>query len=142
MEREILTYPIAKEQVQNELSFFVKYFSKKGLLSCKILFGSSWGNEYYPSNEWSYQEIEVSQLVQKVKEVETSGIGALSKDDLFIKINSLEFLFCNDSDVHIYFTEANDEIEFFYARWKQLNYRPAEWIKNQNNGPGKRVRFN
>jgi hypothetical protein len=31
MERGILTYPIEKEQVQDELSFFEGYFSKKGI---------------------------------------------------------------------------------------------------------------
>ncbi len=142
MEREILTYPITCKQLNDELSFVIEYFSKKGIEKCNILFGFAWGNEYYPGKEWPEEEIELIDLIQKVKDIEASGIGVLGKDDLFVKLLGLEFRFCNDSDVHIYFYEHTEDIEFYYTRWKGLGYRPAEWLKNQKNGPGKRVRFN
>ncbi len=142
MEREILTYPISTEQMNDELTFMVEYFSNKGIDKCSVLFGFAWGNDYYPGNEWYDEEIELKDLIQKVKNVEASGIGAIGRDDLFIKISGVEFRFCNDSDVHIYFSEHNDDIEFYYTRWKQLGYQPAEWLKNQEKGPGERVRFN
>ena len=142
MEREILTYPISTEQMNEELSFMVEYFSNKVIDKCSVLFGFAWGNNYYPGNEWFDEEIELRNLIQKVNDVEASGIGAIGRDDLFIKISGLEFRFCNDSDVHIYFSKHNDDIEFYYARWKQLGYQPAEWLKNQEKGPGERVRFN
>ncbi len=142
MEREILTYPISAEQMNDELSFMVEYFSNKGIEKCSILFGFAWGNEYYPTSEWVDEEIELRKLVPKVKEVEASGIGEVGRDDLFIELSGLQFRFCNDSDVHIYFLEHNDDIEYFYSRWKKLGYQPAEWLKNQEKGPGERVRFN
>lgn len=142
MEREILTYPIEKDQVHDELVFFVEYFSGKGFEDCEILFGFAWGIEYYPGKDWPYEKIKLSNLIEKVDEVEASGIGSLGYDDLFIKIADLEFRFCNDTDIHIYFEKSNEDIEFYYTRWKQLGYQPAEWIKNQKNGPGERVRFN
>lgn len=142
MEREILTYPISTEQMNDELSFMVEYYSNRGIDKCNVLFGSAWGNDYYPGNEWFDEEIELENLIQKVEDVEVSGIGAIGRDDLFIKISGLEFRFCNDSDVHIYFSKHNDDIEFYYSRWKQLGYQPAEWLKNQGKGPGERVRFN
>ena len=142
MEREILTYPIEEEQVKNEFSFFIEYFLLKGMHTCDVLFGYAWGNEYYPSNKWDYQEINLSELAKKVNEVETTGIGSLSNDDLFVKINDLEFRFCHDSDVHIYFSKSNEDVEFYYSRWKQLAYQPAEWLKNEEKGPGERMRFN
>lgn len=142
MNREILTYPISQEQINEELSFMVEYFSKKGVDKCEVLFGFAWGNDYYPGSEWPDEEIGLDCLIKKVDEVEASGIGRLGRDDLFIKISGLEFRFCNDSDVHIYFQTANDDVEYFYTRWKEMGYQPAEWLKNQEKGPGERVRFN
>lgn len=142
MEREILTYPISRMQLNDELVFMVEYFSNKGVEKCSVLFGFAWGVEYYPGNEWNAEEIPISELIDKVHEVETSGIGTIGKDDLFVKVQGLEFRFCNDSDVHIYFSSPNDDVEFYYSRWKQLGYQPAEWLKTQEKGPGERVRFN
>ena len=142
MEREILTYPISTEQMNDELSFMVEYFSNKGIDKCSVLFGFAWGNDYYPTNEWFDEEIELKKLVKKVRDVEASGIGTIGRDDLFVNVSGLEFRFCNDSDVHIYFTNHSEDIEFFYSRWKKLGYQPAEWLKNQEKGPGERVRFN
>lgn len=142
MEREILTYPVTAEQMNNELSFMVEYFSNKGIEKCSVLFGFAWGNDYYPGNEWLDEEIELKSLIQKVKEVEASNIGTIGKDDLFVKVQELEFRFCHDSDVHIYFLNHNDDIEFYYSRWKQLGYQPTECLKTQEKGPGERVRFN
>ncbi len=142
MKREVLTTILERSQIDEELSFMVKYFSKKGIRTCKILFGFSWGLEYYPGKEWNDEEIQLANLSSKVQEVEKSGIGKLGRDDLFVKFPELEFRFCNDSDVHITFSETNDDIEYYYVRWKQLGYQPSEWLKNQKHGPGERVRFN
>jgi hypothetical protein len=142
MEREILTYPISRTQLNDELAFMVEYFSNKGVEKCSVPFGFAWGVEYYPGNEWNDEEISISELIDKVHEVETSGIGAIGKDDLFVKVQGLEFRFCNDSGVHIYFSGTNNDVEFYYSRWKQLGYQPAEWLKTQEKGPGERVRFN
>lgn len=143
MEREILTHPLERKQLQEELVFMVQYFLVKEVSTCKVLFGFAWGNEYYTGNEWFEEEIQLDKLAEKVQEVEASGIGVLGKDDLFVKVSGLEFHFCNDSDIHIYFSEQNNsDIEFYYDRWKRLGYQPAEWIKNQKNVTGKRVRSN
>ncbi len=142
MKSEILTFELNKEQLNEELMFMVEYFTKKGIESCTVLFGFAWGIEYYPGNEWQNEEIKLNQLISKVREVEATGIGTLGRDDLFVKVSEVEFRFCNDTDVHISFSKTNEDIEFYYSRWKQLGYQPAEWLKNQKNGPGKRVRFN
>jgi hypothetical protein len=143
MERKILTYPMERRQLQEELDFMVQYLTGKGVKTCEVLFGYAWGVDYYPGNEWLEEEIQLNKLAEKIREVEASGIGALGEDDLFIKMLGLEFQFCHESDVHIYFNEPNNnDIEFYYSRWKKLGYQPAEWIKNQTNAPGERVRFN
>ena len=141
--REVLTYPLNKQQIHDELSHFVEYFSSKGLGSCSVLFGSGWGNDYYPGKIWPREDIPLADLVAKVRHVEASGIGALGTDDLFLELPEIEFLFCNDSDVHIFFDATNADVEFFYQRWKQLRYNPAEWLKDpEKRGPGTKVRMN
>ncbi len=143
MEREILTNILNKEQLYVELKFIVEYFIENNIHYCDIVFGFAWGMEYYPTEEWNNEKIYFRELIKKVHEIEKTNIGSLGRDDLFIKLPNLEFRFCNDSDIHIYFDEENNkDIEFFYSRWKNLNYEPSEWIKNQKNAPGERVRFN
>ena len=142
MEREILTYPLDRDQIQRELDFVIEHFQQEGIESCKILFGFAWGNEYYPGNHWPYEEIPLESLAEKVREVEANCDGALGQDDLFVEVAGLKFEFCHESDIHIYFEEEpGPEIEFFYSCWKRLGYRPAEWLKNQKIGPGERLRF-
>lgn len=89
------------------------------------------------------ETIDLAGLEEKVRDVEVKGIGSLGRDDLFVKVADLKFRFCNDCDVHIYFSNLGDsDVENFYVRWKQKGYKPAEWVKNQENGPGERVRDN
>ena len=143
MKKEILTYPLSKEQIDKELAFFAQYFIESGHKEFEILFGYAWGNEYYDTNEWNYETIEIEQLVNKVTSLEAKGFGVLGCDDLFIKIpgQSFDFRFCNDSDIHISFKESNSIIEDFYNRWKALGYSPAEWAEGENNKK-QRVRIN
>ena|SRR5688572_30839864 len=138
--REILTHPLSKQQIHEELRHFVEFFSAKGVTTCRVLFGFAWGNEYYPSNEWSDEEIELTNLIKKVEEVEASGLGAVGSDDLFVKVPSMEFQFCHESDIHISFTEHHPDTESFLQRWKTQGFKPAEWIKNEGGGPGEKVR--
>lgn len=142
MLREIVTYPLERKQLQEELDFMVQYFLEKGVPTCTVLFGFAWGNDYYPGNEWFDEEIPLEKVFEKVRKIEESGMGALGKDDLFVKVSGLEFQFCNDSNIHIRFTESNKDSESFYLRWKERGYQPAEWIKNKENDPAERVRFN
>ena len=142
MERQILTYPLDRDQMQRELDFLVEHFQQEGIESCKVLFGFAWGMEYYPGNEWTEEEIPLRTLAEKVREVEGTCAGALGRDDLFVELAGLQFQFCHDSDIHIHFhDEPGPDVEFFYSRWKQLGYQPAEWLKNQKHGPGERIRF-
>jgi len=140
MKREVLTYPLSEQQLRAELQHFVEFFSAKPVAACGVLFGSAWGIEYYPGNEWLEEDVALGNLVAKVAGVEASGFGKLGHDDLFLNVQGLEFLFCNDSDIHISFVEHQPDIEYFFERWKQLGFRPAEWLKTERHGPGEKVR--
>ncbi len=144
MKREILTFPIERIQIQEELKFFVEYFTKKGLLYCQVLVGSAWGMDYHTTPNWNYDNSILSELLDKVKYLEDKDYGRLGSDDLFLKFENLqiEFLFCNDSDIHIKFTETSEIIESFYERWKSLGYSPAEWGHDEKGKPTNRIRLN
>ncbi len=105
-----------------------------------MLFGVAWGFDYYPENEWPYESVKLASLVSIVSEVEQRDIGRLSKDDLFIKVGGLEFLFCHESDIHISFEATNPVIEHFYARWLAEGFSPSEWIKDAPKGSGTKLR--
>ena len=141
MARQVLTSTLDRGRLETELAEVVRYFGEKGIESCRVLFGFAWGNEYYPGRDWNEEEIELVQLHRKAGEVEERGIGSLGKDDLFVKLAGLEFRFCHECDVHIYFAEpSNTNVEAFFARWQKLGYEPSEWIATQERGPGKKVR--
>ena len=140
MKREILTYPLSKEQFWAEFRHFVSYFISIGLTECSVLFGFAWGMEYYPEKEWIEETIPLEALEERILDLEKSGLGEFGYNDLFIKISDVEFRFCNDMDVHIGFDQHQPLIEDFYSRWEAMGYYPAEWLKNEKNGPGERVR--
>ena len=140
MQREVLTDRLSNQQLRNELRFLVEFYTAKGIISCGVLFGSAWGNRYYPTKDWVEEDVPLGNLLAKVEEVEALGIGRLGADDLFLKLLGLEFLFCNDSDIHLMFSEDHLDIEYFFQRWKRLGFKPAEWLKAERHGPGQKVR--
>jgi len=140
MKREIKTNILEEEQVRGELQYSIKYFSEKGFESCEILFGFAWGIEYYPGNKWYDESVKLSELEAKISEVEQREIGSLASDDLFVQVGELKVRFCHESDIHIAFETTNSDVEHFYARWLALGFNPSEWIKDDPEGPGTKVR--
>ena len=140
MQREVLTHPLSGQQLRDELRYFVQFYSAKGIVSCSVLFGHAWGINYYPTKDWLEEDVHLSNLLAKVEQVEASGLGRLGTDDLFLKLQGLEFLFCNDSDIHLIFSASHPDVEYFFQRWKQLGFKPAEWLKTERHGPGQKVR--
>lgn len=144
MTREILTHPITAGQLREELEFFAQYFRNLGLEDCEALFGFAWGNKYYPTAEWKAVRLPLQSLVDEVQRVETAKLGALGSDDLFVSLPALnlEFHFCNDSDLHLSFPEPTDITEYFYQRWKERGFSPAEWHNTAEGQPSERLRIN
>ena len=129
MERELLTYPLSNIELRTELAFILQHLLEYGFTECKVLFGYAWGIAYYPDDLWVSEVLPVSSVLGKVEEVERSGIGRLGCDDLYIEFPSFSFLFCNDSDLHLLFSEGDLFVEFFFTRWEHLGYKPSEWHK-------------
>lgn len=138
-DRQLLTYPLSNSQIRGEFAFTVEHLLRAGFDSCEVLFGFAWGHEYYPDTHWVAETMALSSVVAKVAELEARGIGCLGADDLYLKLPTYEFLFCNDSDIHLYFSEDSPLVEVFFTRWQSMGYKPAEW-RSVEGGPKVRVR--
>ena len=140
----ILTYPLKRTHLKEELAFFAEHMRACGHTDCEVLFGFVWGNEYYETDHWDYERIPLHDLVDKVEQVEAMGLGQLGQDDLFVKVPgfAIEFQFCHDSDIHITYESAGEVTEFFYQRWNSRGFSPAEWLVDPHNLEHKRLRFN
>jgi len=139
VERELLTYPLSDAKLRAELAFTLTHLRESGFADCKVLFGYAWGLEYYRDDQWVSESLPLGSVLAKVAEVEGRGIGRVGADDLYLEFPSFSFLFCHDSDVHLRFTEDAPLVEFYFSRWEQLGYKPAEWRTNEG-GAKVRVR--
>jgi hypothetical protein len=124
-EQELTTYPLDKAQLETELDFLVSYFMNFGVQTCNVLFGFAWGIKYYPTKEWVAETVQLSELSEKLKEVEKMDIGKLGEDDLFVEFDNLEFQFCHESDIHIHCDEKSKIVNEFYTRWEEKGYQPS-----------------
>jgi len=132
--RCIITSEVDSSKLRAELAYLVTYFQSHAQASCRVLFGFAWGNEYY-AGDWIEEEIPLSSLIGKIQSVEESGFGRLGRNDLFIKVSGMEFRFCHESDLHLEFVDATDDVEHFYNRWGELGYGPSEWLKEAKSAP-------
>lgn len=131
MNLEIVTYPLENQDFRSELAFFVTHFQSIGHETCDVMFGWAWGIDYYPNDDWVYETVFLSDLVSKIEGLEQNGLGELGYNDLFINIIDTCFHFCNDSDIHLKYSQSNQAVEFFYDRWQQLGYKPRRYAKDK-----------
>ena len=141
MPHEILTAPLASDALEAELAFVVAHFQSLGVERCTVLFGFAWG-ERFPEPGWTALDLSLDALITEVARAEAAGFGELGSDDLFITFPSqgLEFRFCNDSDIHLTFTDPTAAAEVFFQRWAALGYSPAEWGPSSPGQPRQRLR--
>jgi len=129
MPREILTYPISKAAMWQELEFLVDTLVQLDQLELKASFGFAWAEEFHAG--WNEITVSGPELLSEVRRMEASEKGELGFNDLFIRLPQLavEFHYCNDSDIHLTFDQPSDFTESFYSRWKARGFTPAEWLK-------------
>jgi hypothetical protein len=135
----IITKTLDVTRLREELSYLAHFFQIQGSVACKVVFGFAWGNEYY-AGDWVPEDTPIRELEAKITSVEASGLGALARDDLYVTIAGVEFLFCHEGDIHLEFDASRDVAEHFFERWRDLGYRPAEWHGAAGDGLGVKVR--
>jgi hypothetical protein len=140
MNREILTHPLPQADMREELVATLHKLDGLGHRELHVRFGFGWAESFRA--HWDEVVISSSQLLAEIAKLEGSKAGKLGSDDLFISVAPLgvEFQFCNDSDVHLRFETPNDFTESIFSHWQARGFRPAEWLKEDGKGPGKRLR--
>ncbi len=116
---------LTPEELRTEFEFCIRYLQEVGYVRASVLFGWAWGNEYYSTNEWQAEQIELEKLSAKVREIEDSGVGKLGDDDLFVEIKGHVFIFCHESDVHVEYEVGSEITEALWQRWSKLGYSPV-----------------
>ncbi len=129
MRSQIFTKVLTPDELRTEFEFCIRYLQELGHSRASVLFGWSWGNEYYPTGEWQSEKIELEKLSTKVQEVEDSGIGRFGDNDLFVEVEGLLFTFCHESDVHMEYEVGSEITEILLKRWSKLGYSPTEYLK-------------
>jgi hypothetical protein len=125
MSIEFHTDFIGRDEMIKEMTFILDYFNPKGS-HCKIWFGFAWGVQYYDSNEWRPEQILITDVLVKVRLLESQNLGLIGKDDCIISFQNLDVKFCNDGDLHIIFSEASDESEYLLNRWESKGFSPVQ----------------
>ena len=125
MKIEFHTEYVGRDEMIEEMTFIIDYFSTKGDY-CKIWFGFAWGVQYYDSNEWCAEQILVTDVLGKVRLLESQNLGLIGKDDCIISFQNLDVKFCNNGDIHIIFNEASDESDYLLHRWQTRGFSPVQ----------------
>jgi len=103
-----------------ELEHFVEYWIGQGNRSCDMLLGWEWGIRYYPTKEWASVRIVLTDLIEKVRRVEATGIGKLRNDDLWLTVAGCKFQFCHHGDIHLEYVDKTEHVRHFETRWTAL----------------------
>lgn len=135
MSREILTHPLPRAVIRDELGALLNKLKDVGQRDLHVRFGFAWAEQFRAG--WDEIVLPSTQLLPEIGRLEGTGAGRLGSDDLFIRVAALglEFQFCNDSDIHLRFDQPTDLTESFFASWQAQGFKPAEWLKEDGATP-------
>jgi hypothetical protein len=133
--RQLLTKVLQESQLRVEFTHVLKYFAEHGIDSCKLLFGWPWGIDYYGDRPWVEEVVAIAAVGEKVAAIEAEGTGRLGAHDLHLYVETLQFKFCHESDIHLTFLEGDEHAKHFEIRWAELDYGPRERIARRDPMP-------
>lgn len=121
MYREMVTDPLAVEDLWDDLRTNLAHLKELGVTRVNVLFGFSWGKYFYPEGE-NWQEIPVAldDLEPMIEQAREKGHGALGHDNLYIAIPEFEarLQYSHETDIHISFAAPNPFVQTVLDRWK------------------------
>lgn len=95
------------EEFQEQLDSFVEFLAKENIPQILVAFGFAWGNEL-GDGQWNPEVIESARLLDRIREVEDSGVGKFGDDEIIVEIpgDSLSITFCHERDIHLKYAES------------------------------------
>lgn len=97
------------EEFREQLGSFVDFLVKEDIPRISVVFGFAWGNEL-GDGQWKPEVIESVRLLDRIREIEDSGIGKFGDDEIIIEVpgDSLSVTFCHERDIHLKYTESTE----------------------------------
>lgn len=97
------------EEFREQLGSFVDFLVKEDIPRISVVFGFAWGNEL-GDGQWSPEIIESVRLLDRIREVEDSGVGKFGDDEIIIEVpgDSVNVTFCHERDIHLKYTESTE----------------------------------
>lgn len=110
------------EEFREQLGLFVEFLAKEEIQHVSVVFGFAWGNEL-GDGKWTPEIISSDRLLDRIQEIEHSGIGKFGDDEIIVEIpgDSLRVTFCHERDIHLKFTESTELVgklkALYHGHW-------------------------
>jgi hypothetical protein len=127
MAREISIHEVAQDVLRAELRHVVQYFRDLGHGHCELMFGWHWGMDYPPAAPWETMRVLLAEVETEVRKPEDAGLGEIGRDDVTIRIPSVdgEFTFCHHYGIHLTYSQSGQVMKDFLARWTSSGLAPV-----------------
>ncbi|MFZ7127655.1 MAG: hypothetical protein ACOWWM_15975 [Desulfobacterales bacterium] len=120
MNREIVTDPLAVEDLWSDLRETIALLRQTGVKTVFLLFGYSWGRFIY-EGPWEDIPVEVDDVEPLVSEYEAKGFGKIGDDNLYLTVpeHHMKLQYSHETDIHISYSSAHPSalVEASIERW-------------------------
>lgn len=120
MFREMVTDPLAVEDLWDDLRQNLGHLKALGVDQVLLLFGFSWGTFFYKKGDaWDDIPVALDKVEQMIKLAHEKGHGALGHDNLYMSIPQFDarLQYSHDIDIHISFGKMNPFVQAVLDRW-------------------------
>lgn len=127
----VLTGELTREQMQGELRHVVTELQRAGVLTCEVEFGFAWNL----ADDEKVSAVALVEVEAMVKDQEHLGAGVFGEDDVRLRMDGIEVLFCHDSDIHVLCKDERYRLVIGWAdRWSALGYSRSFWRRDPKTG--------
>ena len=131
----VLTGELTREQMLEELRYTASEFQRVGVLMCNVEFGFAWQLADH-EKVTSVAPADVEALIQDLERV---NAGVLGEDDVRLRVDGIEVLFCHDSDVHVFHDDERLSLVLGWTnRWVALG-GSSFWRRDPKTGAMRRI---
>lgn len=132
----VLTGELTRDQMLDELRHTSSEFQRIGVPICYIEFGFAWNL----ADDEKARAVAPAHVEALIRDQERLGAGLLGEDDVRLRTDGIEVLFCHDSDVHVFHdVERLSLVAGWAERWISLGGSPSFWRRDPNTGGMRRT---
>jgi hypothetical protein len=119
MNKEVVTDPLAHEDLWNDLRLTVARLEGLGATEVLLFFGYAWGRRIY-SGPWVGMPVAIGAVPAMIADAEQQGFGSLGDDNLYLTVPSrdVKFLYSHESDIHLSYGPETPFVTETIGRWR------------------------